>query len=78
MKIYLVTPMDLKYSYRATEEYVYKYAKYLKDRGKDVEILVTKKPNEKYTLLPNYRKTIRPYRKIRRRPVQCKEYILPL
>ncbi|MEM3503186.1 MAG: glycosyltransferase family 4 protein [Nitrososphaeria archaeon] len=78
MKIYLVTPMDLKYSYRATEYYIYEYAKYLKDNGKDVEILVTKKPNEKYTLILNYRKTIRPYRKIKQKPVQCKLYTIPL
>jgi hypothetical protein len=35
--------MDIQYSFRATERYIYEYAKYLHEHGKDVEILITEK-----------------------------------
>lgn len=78
MKVYLITPVDLKYSYRATEEYVYSYAKYLKEHGIDTEILITKKSERQQTLLPNYEEVIKPYDNIANKPVRCKEIVLPL
>ena len=78
MKVYLITPVDLKYSYRATEEYVYSYAKYLKEHGIDAEILITKKGNKQQTLLPNYKEVVKPYDNIAKKPVKCKEIVLPL
>ena len=78
MKVYLITPVDLKYSYRATEEYVYSYAKYLKEHGVDAEILITKKGDKQQTLLPNYEEVVKPYDNIAKKPVKCKEIVLPL
>jgi len=43
MKIYLINPIDIKYSFRATERYIYEYPDYLRKHGKDVEILITKR-----------------------------------
>ena len=76
MKVYLITPVDLKYSYRATEEYVYSYAKYLKEHGIDTEILITKKGDKQQTLLPNYKEVVKPYDNIAEEPVRCKEIVL--
>jgi glycosyltransferase involved in cell wall biosynthesis len=77
MKAYLITPMNLKYSYRATEEYVYKYAKYLHEVGYDVTLLITKRPDEKYKVLKDYKTIIKPYAKIKQRAAPCNEYVLP-
>lgn len=77
MKVYLITPVDLKYSYRATEGYVYNYAKYLKEHGIDAEILITKKGDKHQRLLPNYKEVIKPYDTIAKKPVSCKEIVLP-
>ena len=78
MKVYLITPLDLKYSYRATEEYVYNYAKYLKEHGIDAEILITKKDAKQQTLLSNYKEVVKPYDNIAKKPIRCKEIVLPL
>lgn len=77
MKVYLITPVDLKYSYRGTEEHVYSYAKYLKEHGIDAEILITKKGDKQQTLLPYYKEVIKPYDTIAKKPVSCKEIVLP-
>ncbi len=78
MKVYLITPVDLKYSYRATEEHVYSYAKYLKEHGIDAEILITRKGERQQTLLPNYKEVIKLYDNIAKKHVRCKEIVLPL
>ena len=78
MKVYLITPVDLKYSYRGTEEHVYSYVKYLKEQGVDAEILITEKNAKQQKLLPNYKNIIKPYEYIPKKPVKCKEIVLPL
>jgi glycosyltransferase involved in cell wall biosynthesis len=78
LKVYLITPVDLKYSYRATEEHVYSYAKYLKEHGIDAEILITRKGERQQTLLPNYKEVIKLYDNIAKKHVRCKEIVLPL
>lgn len=40
MKTSFVTPIDIKYSHRATEKLVYEYARYLKKHGLESEVLV--------------------------------------
>ncbi|MCL5099853.1 MAG: glycosyltransferase [Candidatus Marsarchaeota archaeon] len=45
MKVYLITPVDIRYSYRATEVQIYEYAKYMIDAGIDARILVPKYSN---------------------------------
>lgn len=40
MKVSFVTPIDIKYSHRATEKLVYEYARYLKKHGLESEVLV--------------------------------------
>ena len=78
MKVYFITPVDLKYSYRATEEYIYNYAKYLKEHEIDAEILITEKGNTQQMLLPDYKEVVKPYDNITKKPVRCKEIVLPL
>ncbi len=47
MKVSLITPIDIKYSYRGTEYWVYEAAKYLMNRGIDAEVLVTETGSRK-------------------------------
>jgi hypothetical protein len=76
MKLYLISPIDIKYSFRATERYIYEYADYLRKHGKDVEILITKRKIKSKKL--NNDNLIRKYRKIRQRFIDCREFLLPL
>ena len=76
MKIYLITPVDIKYSYRGTEYYIYEYAKYLKENGKNAQILITN--TRRYKLLPNYDKVLKKYSTVPKTEISCNEYILPL
>lgn len=76
MKVSLITPVDIKYSYRATEYYIYEYAKYLKEKGDDAKILITN--TRRYKLLPNYDKVLKKYGTTPKTEISCNEYILPL
>jgi len=76
MKLYLISPIDIKYSFRATERYIYEYADYLRKHGKDVEILITKRKIKSKKL--NNDNLIRKYRKIRQQFIDCREFLLPL
>jgi len=75
MKIYLISPMDIRYSFRATERYIYEYTKYLHEHGKDVEILITERKIEG-TNAKN-EDTAKRYAKIKQRHIKCKELVLP-
>ncbi len=77
MKISLITPLDIKYSYKATEFLVYEYAKYLHDRGLDVELLVTS-TKRKWTPNKGYKSLEKRYRSVPKRDVDCTEITLPL
>jgi len=76
MKLYLISPIDIKYSFRATERYIYEYADYLRKHGKDVEILITKRKIK--SKKQNNDNLIRKYRKIRQQFIDCREFLLPL
>ncbi len=76
MKIYLITPVDIKYSYRGTEWHVYEYAKFLHECGVDAKLLITDN-NGKQEVLPNYKAVTRRYNDIPKSIVACKKYILP-
>lgn len=76
MKVSLVTPMDIRCSYKATEYLVYEYAKFLLDSGISAEILITN-TGKKYPLIKNHRWASERYKKVPKRGVRCKEIILP-
>ncbi len=75
MKVSLITPVDIKYSYKGTEYHVYEYARYLQAKRIDTEILVTKTnadmPRRKNNPASNR------YRSIPKRPIDCSETLLP-
>jgi len=75
MKIYLISPMDIRYSFRATERYIYEYAKYLHEHGKDVEILITERKIEGASA--KNKDAAKRYAKIKQRHIKCKELVLP-
>jgi len=75
MKLYLISPIDIKYSFRATERYIYEYADYLRKHGKDVEILVGKRKIKSTKL--NNDNFIKKYRKIKQQFIDCRELLLP-
>lgn len=77
MKINLIAPIDIRYSYRGTEWHIYEYAKCLKEHSFDTTILITNSTRE-YKTLPNYKRLIAPYNSIPMINVECKEYLLPL
>ncbi len=77
MKIYLISPVDLKYSYKGTELHIYEYAKYLREHGMDTQILVTENVRG-YKELPGYRKILEPYKSVPKAEARCKEYLLPM
>lgn len=58
--IYIVSPMNIKYSVRGTEKTVYTYAEYLYGRGMDVTILTSRKYGSKDTASLN-RDTMKAY-----------------
>ena len=47
MKVNLITPIDIRYSYRGTEYWVYEAAGYLMRRGIDAEVLITETGSRK-------------------------------
>lgn len=47
MKASLITPIDIKYSYRGTEYWVYEATRYLLRRGIDAEVLITETVSRK-------------------------------
>lgn len=47
MRINFITPVDIKYSYTGTEWHVYEYARFLKEKGEDSNILVTQQKDSK-------------------------------
>ncbi len=46
MKVALITPADIRYSYRSSERHIYDYTKYLHEHGIDAEVLVPDKKPE--------------------------------
>ncbi len=76
MKAYLITPVDIKYSYRATEVQIYEYAKYMCEHGIDARLLITENVRG-YKELPNYRKMLARYKNVPKKEVRCSEYVLP-
>lgn len=76
MKVSIVTPRDIRYSYKATEWHVYEYAKYLQEHGVDTELLVSD-TGKKYPLIKNYKKISERYKKIPHRTIKCRETVLP-
>ncbi len=76
MKVSLVTPVDIRYSYKATEYLVYEYAKFLKSNGIDTEILITK-GKDGGSQIANYSQVKKRYREIPKRKVDCAEMVLP-
>ena len=72
----MVTPVDIKYSYRGTEWHIYEYAKYLRQHGIDAQLLVTENIRN-YTPMPKYKTIASTYKMIPKTEVRCKEYVLP-
>lgn len=77
MRFSIVTPVDIKYSYKATEYLVYEYAKALKENGLDVELLITN-TGKKRTYIKNYTGVQAKYKGIPQKPIDCIELTLPL
>ncbi len=71
LKAYFITPIDIEYSYTATEWLVYEYAKFLKDNGIDASILVTK--TKKLKKVANYKKIMERYRNIPKKTVKSSD-----
>ncbi len=69
LKIYFITPLDIKYSYRATEYLVYEYARFLHEHGMDINILVTA-ISGKHTIVPNYNTIKKRYAEIPKRTIE--------
>ncbi|HUC39042.1 MAG TPA: glycosyltransferase family 4 protein [Candidatus Acidoferrum sp.] len=76
MKVYLITPVDIKYSYKGTEYHVYEYAKYLNQKGLEAEILITENMRGYHTL-PNYKEILANYKTVPTSEVRCRERVLP-
>ncbi len=76
MKIYLITPVDIKYSYRSTEYHIFEYARYLKQHKLDAEVLITENIRG-YKEIPNYPKILKRYNMVHTSEAKCNEYILP-
>lgn len=76
MKVSLISPLDIKYSYLGTEWHVYEYAKYLVEHGVNAEILVTES-SKTATPVSNYGAIEKRYAKVPKRTVKCTRMVLP-
>ena len=77
MKISLITPVDIRYSNKGTEWHVYEYAKYLKQKGVDANILVTENMRG-FKEVAGYKKTKKNYSMVTEYPVKCRRITLPM
>jgi glycosyltransferase involved in cell wall biosynthesis len=76
LKVSLITPVDIKYSYRGTEWHVYEYAKFLHESGVDTEILITEN-NSYRQAVSNYKYIKARYKMIPKSIISCQKYLLP-
>ncbi len=77
MKVSIITPLDIRYSYKGTEWHVYEYAKYLKQNGIDADVLVTENMRV-FAEVPNYKKIKAKYSILKEHPAACSHIELPL
>jgi len=72
LKAYLITPVDIKYSYRGTEYHVYEYAKFLNENGIDANVLITEELGRENTrpVIKNYDSVRRRYSKVGKKEIE--------
>ncbi len=78
MKIALITPVDIKYSYRGTEVNIYEYAKFMLDNGIDAKVLVPTYQSNEFTERKDYREVYSLYKKVPTRRITGRKWTLPL
>ncbi len=71
----MLSQADIKYSYKATEQQSYEYAKFLMESGLDVELLITKTTGG--VINKDYVRAKKRYAKLPKRYVDCTEVVLP-
>ncbi|MCL4379213.1 MAG: glycosyltransferase [Candidatus Marsarchaeota archaeon] len=75
-RISLISPLDIKYSYKGTEYHVYEYAKCLVENGIDAELLITGASGY-HPSIKNYKRISAEYSMIPHRKIPCSEILLP-
>lgn len=78
MKVNLITPADIRYSYRGTEVNIYEYAKFMIGRGVDARVLVPTYPSNELAEREDYREVYSLYKKVPKKSIRGRRVMLPL
>lgn len=77
MKVSLITPVDIKHSYSATEVQVYDYAKMLIENGIEASILVPKYKGLEFPSRTDYKLIKNHYKNVTQKGIKGRKIILP-
>ncbi len=77
MKVSLITPMDIRYSYRGTEVDIYEYAKFMQGKGIAAEVLVPDYSFDGLVERSDYGRVYSLYKNVPKRSIKGRRFLLP-